>query len=121
MRFRKLLPFALVFITGALSYSAFAFTAANTVGNSKAGEGTSTVSGYTVSAVDYTLNATNPSNIDQIAFTMAPAPPASGQVRIKANTQVYTCTTAGATATCATTAPQQTVTALTSLTVIAAD
>jgi hypothetical protein len=121
MRFRRLLPIAIVCLTATLSYSAFAFTAANTVPDSKAGEGTSTVSGYTITDINYSLNATNPSNIDQVAFTMSPAPPATGQVRIKANTQVYTCTTAGATATCATTTPQQTVTALTSLTVIAAD
>jgi hypothetical protein len=45
------------------------FTAANTVPASSAGEGTSTVSGYTISAIAYNLNGTDPSNVDTITFT----------------------------------------------------
>lgn len=121
MRLRKLLPLAAIGILGSIGFSAYAFTASNTVPTSNAGEGNGTVSGYTISNIDYSLNGTNPSNIDQVEFDLSPAPPASGEVVIKLNTQKYTCSVAGSTATCATTSPQATVSPTTSLTVIAAD
>ena len=47
-----------------------AFTAANTTPNSSAGEDTaSTISGFTISSIIYTLDATNPQEIDQVQFT----------------------------------------------------
>lgn len=117
---RMLLVLALA-IVATISYATYAFTAANTVPASTAGEGTGAISGYTISGIDYTLNGANPSNIDAVGFTLAPAPPATGTVAIKINAVGYSCTFAGAAANCVTTAPQATVAPSTTLTVIAAD
>ena len=46
-----------------------AFSAANTVPTSSVGEGSGTISGYTITAVVYTLNGTDRSNIDTLTFT----------------------------------------------------
>lgn len=47
-----------------------AFTAANTTPNSSAGEDlAATISGFTISGITYTLNGTDPSNVDSVAFT----------------------------------------------------
>ena len=54
----------------ALALGAYAFTATNTVPASNAGSGSGTISGYTVSGIAYTLNATTPSNIDSMTFTL---------------------------------------------------
>ena len=121
MRLRKLLPLAMLGIVGSIGFSAYAFTATNTVPNSKAGEGTSTVSGYTITNIDYTLNGTDPSSIDADDFDLSASPPVGSDVIIKLNTQKYTCTFLAAAVSCDTTSPQATVTPTTSLTVIAAD
>ena len=54
---------ALVAVGGA------AFTAANTVPESSAGEGNNTVSGFTLSNIVYNLHATNPSLVISVVFT----------------------------------------------------
>ena len=46
-----------------------AFSAANTVPTSSAGEGSGTISGYTITAVVYALNGSDRSNIDTLTFT----------------------------------------------------
>ena len=51
----------------------YAFTASNTVPSTQAGQGTGTVSGYTVSSVAYSLNASTPSNIDAVTFSISPS------------------------------------------------
>ncbi len=50
----------------------YAFTASNTVPASNAGSGSGTISGYVVTAnsIHYTVNTTNPANLDQVAFTI---------------------------------------------------
>ena len=60
-------------VAAALATGAYAFTATNTVPNSSAGSGSGTISGYTVSAVAYQLNATTPTNIDTMTFTLSAA------------------------------------------------
>ena len=70
---------------------------------SKAGDGIGAVSGYTISAVHYNLNATNPANIDSVTFTLNVAPVAGSTIKIKlvnAGTTWYTCTNAGTAVTC---------------------
>jgi hypothetical protein len=57
----------------ALAVGAYAFTETNTVPASKAGSGAGTISGYTVSAIAYQLNATTPTNIDSVTFTLSAA------------------------------------------------
>ncbi len=99
--------------------AAYAFTAANTVPNSNAGSGAGTISGYTVSSVAYTLNAANPQNVDQVAFTISPT---SGTVKVQvvSGGSWYACTNTGGSVTCATTSPQATAAAVNQLTVVAA-
>ena len=46
-----------------------AFAASNTVPASSAGDGETAVSGFTVTSIDYNLNAANPQNIDTVTFT----------------------------------------------------
>lgn len=126
------IPFRLVIavaVAAILGTGAYAFTASNTVPNSTAGSGVGTVSGYTVSGVHYTLNATTPSNIDSLTFTVSPVIPSTGAGKVIVQAALstggpttYTCSsnTAGETVTCATTSPQLLADKLTSLTVIAA-
>ncbi len=92
-------------------------------------QGPSVVSGYTVTALHYALNATTPTNIDSLTFTVSPVIPSTstGKVIVQAALSTggptnYTCTTdvTGATVTCATTAPQLTAALLTGVTVVAA-
>ena len=46
-----------------------AFAAANTVPISSAGDGSTAVSGYTISLIDYNLNGVDPANVDTVTFT----------------------------------------------------
>src|SRR4029453_16133666 len=98
---RLVAMFALALI---LATAAYGFAASNTVPGTNAGDGSATISGYTVSAVHYTLNATNPANVDSLSFTIAPAVPAGGTVEVKlvaAGTTFKGCTvTAGTSVTC---------------------
>jgi predicted Fe-Mo cluster-binding NifX family protein len=90
-----------------LTMAIYGFAAGNTVPVSKAGDGEGTVSGYTISAVTYTLNTTNPGNIDSVSFTTSPAVTAGSTIKIKlvnAGTTWFTCSGAGTTSiTCTTT------------------
>jgi hypothetical protein len=104
---------ALIFAT-----SAYAFAASNTVPGTVAGEGAGAVSGYTVTAIVYNLDATTPSNIDSVTFTLSGA-----ATTVKASVTpgtFYNCTVVtGNNWTCTTTAPQATVTGATNLDIIA--
>ena len=85
-----LIALAVIVIAG----SAYAFAAANTVPATKAGDGLGVVSGYTVTGIQYTLNATDPNTLDAVKFDLGAAA-ATGQVQaqIVATTGTwYTCT-----------------------------
>lgn len=77
----------------------YGFTAANTVPASKAGDGTGTVSGYTVSAIDYTLDATDPGLIDKVNFTLD-SDPGTGEVRANVDDIWVTCSNVTTAVTC---------------------
>ena len=82
-------------VAAALATGAYAFTATNTVPDSSAGSGSGTISGYTVSAVAYQLNATTPSNIDSVTFTLS-ANASTAKAKIVSGSSTYTsCTIAG--------------------------
>jgi hypothetical protein len=98
----------------------YAFAAANTVPNSTAGAGSGTISGYTVTNVAYTLNTTTPTNLDQVAFTIAPTTASTLKVQLAAAGAWYPCANAAGSVTCNTTSPQATAAAATQLTVVAA-
>ncbi|MGI9658910.1 MAG: hypothetical protein ACR2OD_08375 [Gaiellaceae bacterium] len=102
--------------------TATAFTAANTVPATNAGDGNAAISGYTISNVNYTLNAANPQNLDAVVFDILPV--SASTIRVQVDTVAgtwYTCANAAGTVTCATTAPQATVLAANQLTVVATD
>jgi hypothetical protein len=100
---RALRIFIIVIVVFAFATVAYASAAANTVNPSKAGDGSGAVSGYTVSAVHYGLNSTNPGSIDSLTFTLNVAPVAGSTIKIKlvnAGTTWYTCTNSGTAVTC---------------------
>ena len=99
--------------------AAQAFTASNTVPTSQAGSGSGTVSGYTVSSLAYTLDATTPTNLDAVTFTISPTT-GTVKVRLTAAGSWYACTNTSGSVSCATTSPQATVSSVDSLTVVAA-
>jgi hypothetical protein len=110
---------ATAILAGAFASAAYAFTAANTVPATNAGSGSGAISGYTASNVTYTLNSTNPQNLDQVAFTISPT---TGTVKVQlvSGGSWYSCTNSGGSVTCATTSPQATAAAVNQLTVVAA-
>ncbi len=88
----KVLLIALVVL--ALAGGTFAFAAANTIETpGKVGDGVATVSGYAITDVVYTLNETNPSLLDSVAFTTSAAA-ADGKVFVQlvASGTWYSCT-----------------------------
>jgi len=102
-----------------VAVSAYAFTATNTVPASSAGEGSGTISGFTVSAIHYTLDAANPANVTGVSFTLAPAPASGATVRAALNSGAYvSCTVTSGTWSCPVTGS---VLGATSLKVVAAD
>jgi hypothetical protein len=111
-----------VMLTIALAVGAFAYTNSNTVGATQAGDGTGAISGYVLSSVHYNLNATTPTNIDSVTFTLDSTPISGSTLK----TQLapagswYTCTNVAAAVTCTTTSPQATVSAATNLRVVIA-
>jgi hypothetical protein len=72
-RFRSSKLFIVAIVIMILATSAYAFAASNTVPASNAGEGSTAIGGYTVSAVTYTYSTANPSQISTVGFTLAPA------------------------------------------------
>ncbi len=55
----------------ALAFAAYAFTATNTVPATQAGDGSGAITGYTVSAIAYQLEAGAPANIESVSFTLS--------------------------------------------------
>jgi hypothetical protein len=103
----------------ALSVSGYAFTASNTVPNASLGQGSNTISGYTVSSVAYNLNAANPANLDSVTFTISPTTASTVKVQLASGGSWYSCTNTSGSVSCATTSPQATAAAATSLNVVA--
>ena len=88
------IAFALIFMVATRG-----FAAQNTVPVSAAGDGTNTISGYAITAVGYTLNSTNPQNIDTVKFTItAPAgalAPTTVKAQLTASGAWFNCTNGG--------------------------
>ena len=115
---RRLIVVAVLAI--GIASGVYAYAATNTVPNSSAGSGSGTISGYTVTSVAYGLNATTPTNLDQVAFSIAPTTTSTLKVQLAAAGAWYTCTNITGSATCSTITPQATAAAATQLTVVAA-
>ena len=97
----------------------YAFTASNTVPTTQAGQGTGTVSGYTVTSVAYGLNAATPTNIDTVTFTISPASATTVKAQLAVGGSWYSCTNTTGSVSCATTSPQLTVATAATLNVVA--
>lgn len=108
-------------VTAAVGVGGFAFTNSNTVPDSKAGDGSGAVSGYTISAIDYGLNSSDPSLIDSVSFNLDSTPAAGSTIKAKVDGNWYSCTATVAAVTCGTTSPQATVATHTTLQVVVAD
>jgi|SRR5689334_11881776 hypothetical protein len=119
--FRKTRILLTLLIVGIIAGAAYAFTASNTVPASYAGDGAGTISGYTVSAIAYNLNATTVTNIDSVTFTLDhPATTVKATFESGATPPRYNCSVSGGTSvTCNTTSPQLTVANATNLDVLA--
>jgi hypothetical protein len=102
-----------------LGIAVYAFAASNTVPATVAGSGSGTISGYTVSSVAYGLNATTPTNIDSVTFTIAPTAAGTVKIQLASGGSWYSCTNTSGSVSCNTTSPQATVAAATQLTVVA--
>ena len=106
-------------VAGIVASSAYAFTASNTVPASNAGSGSTAISGYTATNVSYSLNASNPQNIDSVTFTISPTTTSTVKIQLAAAGSWYSCTNTAGSVSCATTSPQATAAAATQLTVVA--
>ena len=90
--FRTLKVLMVVLFVTVLAASAYAFAAANTVPDTQAGDGSGTISGYTVSNIVYNLNSSDPSALDSVDFTLSAAA-ANAQIKlVSAGSTWYTCT-----------------------------
>lgn len=104
-----------------------AFTAANSVGATKRGEGAGEISGYRISDVHYNLNSLNPEDIDSVTFRLDSAPAVGSTIKIRlvsGGTEWYACSVPESpevTVTCPTTSPAATLAQTDELTVVVSD
>ncbi len=114
---------ALLALVIGLVVGTYAFTAANTVPDTKAGDGSGTITGYAVSSVHYTLNGTDPSKVDAVAFTVNSTPVSGSTMKVQlvSGGTWYTCTNVVTAVSCTTTSPQATVVPADQLRVVIAD
>ncbi len=103
-----------------LSATVYAFAAANTVPDpTYAGDGSGTISGFTITNVSYTLNPSNPANISATTFTISPASASQVYVSLDGGTNWTSCTNAAGSVSCSLTGV--TAAGATSLRIVAAD
>ena len=117
----KSIAVALTF-AGLLASGSYAFTAANTVDASKAGEGAGTVSGYAVTGVHYNLNASDPATADSVTFNLDSTPKAGSTLKAQVVTggNWFNCTNTAAAVTCTLTGGVS-ISSINTLRVLAAD
>lgn len=134
MRFRGSLKtrlVGLVAFASIASAAAVGFTASNTVSTSNAGSGSGTISGYTVSGIKYTLDATDPSKFSSVTFDVEGSDVSSTtayDVNAKLDTswsnscgtRTYSTTTTKTTVTCSYSGTLPAVSTASSLTVVVA-
>jgi hypothetical protein len=107
-----------VALAAALALATYAFTASNIVPGTKAGQGEGTISGYTVSAVAYTL-AANPSNIDSVAFTLSAAATTVKAKLVQGSSTYTSCSVSGGTSVTCDFSPDVSATSADELSVVA--
>lgn len=62
--------FTTLAVAGIVGISGSAFTAGNTIAASSAGSGTTAIGAYTTSDVQFNANATTPTDLDSVKFTL---------------------------------------------------
>ncbi len=118
--FRNFKALFVVLLIVVVGVAAYAFAAANTVPNTRAGAGSGTVSGYTVSNVVYNLNNTDPTLLDSVNFTLDAAATTVKIRLVSSSSTWYSCTVvSGNNWTCDTTSPAQPVSTMDQLEVVA--
>ena len=70
------------FLVLGLMVAGYAYTAANVVPDSKAGDGVGTVTGYTIDSIDYTLDGTDPQLINEVLFNVDVEPTAGSDIEV---------------------------------------
>ena len=89
-----------LFLIMLLIVAASAYAAANVVPESGAGDGSAAVSGYTVTAVSYSLDGSDPSLISAVSFNITPtsgaSPVSEVQVQLVSNGTWFACDESGA-------------------------
>lgn len=121
LRLKTIKWFLLIIGILILTTATYALAGANTVPVSKAGDGSGVISGYTVSAIHYILNAV-PTTIDSVTFTLNPAPVSGSTMKIKlvsAGSTWYSCTNVTTSVSCVTSGAS--VTSANELRVVVAD
>ena len=84
--------FAIGVAAAAMATGAYAYTDANTVEESRAGDGNNTITGYDVTDVEYDLDAGDPSQLDLVRFTLD-EPARSVRAKVESGSTDYsTCT-----------------------------
>lgn len=97
MRSRRRRLVLVIAVAAFLALATYVYTASNVVPGSKVGKGEGAISGYTVSSVAYTLSATNPANIDSVAFTLDSAATTVKAKLVAASSTYTTCSVSGGT------------------------
>jgi hypothetical protein len=99
--------------------SAYAYTAANNVPATKAGDGYGAISGYNITNVQYALAAYDPSKIASVSFTLDAVASTVKAKLVNSNPSYQDCTVSGGTSVTCTFTTQPTVLAADALRVIA--
>ena len=60
----------IVLVVGVIAAGTYAFTAANTVDASKAGDGAAAITGFDVGEITYSANSLDPTLIDSVSFDL---------------------------------------------------
>lgn len=108
-------------VAAAVGIGGLAFTASNTVPDSKAGDGSGAVSGYTISNVHYNLKTADPTTFDSVTFDLSSTPASTSTIKAKVGGSWYDCTKVVAAVTCDTSASSPSVQATSALQVVVAD
>jgi hypothetical protein len=115
---------AIIVVALVLTITTYAFAASNTMPSaSNAGDGSVTISGYTVGTPHYSLGSSDPTTISSVSFTIAAqaggAVPGTTKVQLVSSGTWFDCTISSGTATCPITGV--TVNAANKFSVVAAD
>jgi hypothetical protein len=110
---------AALLCAGVLAAGTYAFTASNTVPATRAGDGSGTISGYTISNVEYTTQTSDPSILNTYSFTLDAAARVVHAKTVSGVTTYDTCTAGAGNSWTCTAASGTTVLSMDSLRVIA--